>query len=481
MSNRLDTAPEEGAAVRPSPAERLRAVPRRTWWIVGAVAAVLAVVVAIVVATNTPAAPRPGARYPALAGATPGAAADLVTALAATIPEIGGFAPQGSRDVTTKDPDTGAACTLRPPTDDVAAVRALAAAQAAQRGAGVPACLDFAIVGSDLTRDPGLASAGLTWAPVARDGITFVQRGDSPNPRALTRSMLRDVFTCAPAASAYRPVLPPAGSATRAAFLTAVGLPDFERYSTEHPCVTESAHADDGRGITDPRVITPYSVAAYVAQTTGGAADVHGALVPGAVDGVAPVAANPAAPVALAVRPDSPHGSDLTVDQLRTLYDCKAAPATQGRYVLLLPAAGSPVRSAFLQAIGLVDGPGFAAAHPCVTAAPENDGRVLTDPRAIVPFTPASYLAQQAGTAPDRRGTAVLTGVGGAGPVALNPAFPLLHELWTVLPTAALTTAPTSAVFVGPDSAVCRATAAITRLGFAPAPDCGSTNLRTPG
>ncbi len=462
-----------------SPLERLRSIPRRTALI--AAAAVLGVgsAAAVIAVTNAPPDSSGSVRYAALTGAGSDTTVDLFAALSAEIPDVGSVDARQVGPVTTKDPQANRECTIARPAGDGDAVRALVAAQSSQRGQGAPACLDFARTSTDASAE--FAGAGLTWVPFARDAVTFAQRSDSPNPRSLTTAQLRNVFTCADAA--YVPLLPPAGSGLRAAFLAAIGLADVPGFVATHPCVTEVDRLveSDGQALTDPRHIAPYSVAQYLAQTGAAVPDLHGTAVPGLVDGIAPTAPNGTAAVGIAMRVDTPNSRSLSAEQLRAVYTCTAPPAAQQRYLPMLPEPGSTVRTAFLALIGVPDGADFTTTHPCVTQVPENRGTVLTDARGLVPYSVERYLAQVARTVEDTHGSAVLGSVGDTATSVLNPAFPLVHDEFVVVPTASLAVPPVATAFAGSGSALCTHGATITRFGFAATPECGSTTRRTAG
>lgn len=483
MANRT-AVPAPPEMPGPSALDRLRTVPRRT--IVIAVVAVLAVVAGVVVVVASNHSDHTPGHYAALAGVGSDDAAALMSALAAEAPDLGPVDPGRPGQVTTKDPNVDPACTLDRPLGDAAAVTALATAQSTARTSQSEPCVDFAWSGLDRSGDPALADAGLSWVPYARDAVTFAEPVDSPNPRSLTSAQLRSAFTCAD--PRFQPLLPAYGSSVRAQFLTGIGVTDAADFAAAHSCIREfpSGHGS-GALLRDPRQIAPVSVADYIGQTSGVERDVHGSTVLGVLDGRSATIANPASTIGIAVRTDSTDGRALTAAQLEKLYTCSAGAAIQDRYRPLLPGVGSRVRAQFLTAIGLADNPGFTTTHPCVTQndskgvpLPENTGTVLDQPSALVPYATAAYLAQVDGTAPDVHGTATVTPLGGGAARALDPAFPLVHDVYVVVPTAKLTTAPTSTAFVGPGSTVCSHAATITRYGYAVATDCGATTLHTP-
>jgi hypothetical protein len=110
----------------------------------------------------------------------------------------------------------------------------------------------------------------------------------------------------------------------------------------------------------------------------------------------------------------------------------------------------------------------------------EHDGRAITGPNDIAPYSVSQYISQSFGAQTDRRGSATLGAIDGKVPVTLNTSQPGARTVYNVVPTAKLGTQPTQDVFVGPSSKVCQATPTIQRFGFAVASDCGSTTNRTP-
>ncbi|GAC1441168.1 MAG: substrate-binding domain-containing protein [Mycobacteriales bacterium] len=170
---------------------------------------------------------------------------------------------------------------------------------------------------------------------------------------------------------------------------------------------------------------------------------------------------------------------NLTKAQLTAIYTCD--PSTAG-IKPLLPQANSGTRAFWLKSLGLTETTKGACVQDTVNnvSITENDGRVLTDPAQIIPFSVAQYIAQSFGAASDIRGQATLGAVDGITPVALNTAFSIKRDVYNIVPTANLGTSPTSDVFVGPQSKVCSNTAVIQQYGFGINPNCGSTTNQTP-
>ena len=169
---------------------------------------------------------------------------------------------------------------------------------------------------------------------------------------------------------------------------------------------------------------------------------------------------------------------NLTQAQLVAIYQCQVPEIKP-----LLPQAGSGTRAFWLAQLGLTEttkGSCVADTVGSNVSVQEHDGRVLTAPDQIVPFSVAQYIAQSFGAITDVRGSAQLGAVDGITPVALNTAFGIKRDVYNVVPTANIGTAPTSDVFVGPQSKVCTNTAVIQKYGFGTNANCGSTTNQTP-
>jgi ABC-type phosphate transport system substrate-binding protein len=188
-------------------------------------------------------------------------------------------------------------------------------------------------------------------------------------------------------------------------------------------------------------------------------------------------------------------GSDITIPRnldlatLQAIYTCNpTVVGTAPNYAItaLLPQAGSGTRSFWEGKMGILDSDVTAGKYGCITdkvggqPVEEQDGRVLND-TSIVPFSIASYDAEEAQTIQDARGNAVLGAIGGVAAQQINSAFPVTREVYNVIPTANQNVAPWSTTFVGSTSLVCADLSTITRYGFSAASDCGSTtNVTAP-
>jgi ABC-type phosphate transport system substrate-binding protein len=191
--------------------------------------------------------------------------------------------------------------------------------------------------------------------------------------------------------------------------------------------------------------------------------------------------------VSYAVTDTSEVPRSLTLAQLQQIYQCNPTyVGTAPNYTItpLLPQPGSGTRSFWETEMGITDTAVVAGTYPCISdmsggnLIQQEDGRVLTD-TSLMPFSIASYDAQEAQTIPDIRGNAILGVINGISSQAINGNFPVTREVYNVIPTTAENTAPYSTVFTGSTSLICQSTATIEQYGFSPAPDCGSTTTTT--
>lgn len=180
---------------------------------------------------------------------------------------------------------------------------------------------------------------------------------------------------------------------------------------------------------------------------------------------------------------------NLDLATLQSIYTCNPTVVGTGpnySITAMLPQAGSGTRSFWEGKMGITDADVVAGKYPCITdkhngqPIEEQDGRVLTD-SAIIPFSIASYDAEESQTIQDVRGAAVLGAIGGVAAQQINSTFPVTREVYNVIPTTDTATAPWSTTFVGSGSLVCADAATIQKFGFTVASDCGSTtNVTAP-
>jgi ABC-type phosphate transport system substrate-binding protein len=195
----------------------------------------------------------------------------------------------GTATIQTK---SAAACTINRPAGSGAGVTALVASLDAGNG-----CLDFARSSSN--NSSSYAGKNLTYIPFGVDAVTYAVRADSAIGRKLTKAQLTTIYNCGAGAN-YKPMLPQFGSGTRSFFLKSLGFTDAADFTsqTNHTCIgqTDSTgnplQENTGTLITDPKQVVPYSIAQYLSQTTAVTPDVHGKIVLGQLDGVAPTVLN---------------------------------------------------------------------------------------------------------------------------------------------------------------------------------------------
>lgn len=195
----------------------------------------------------------------------------------------------GTATIQTKD---NAACIINRPAGSGAGVTALVASLDAANG-----CLDFARSSSNNASSfPG---KNLTYIPFAVDAVTYGVRSDSSISRTLTKANLTTIYNCGAGAN-YKPLLPQFGSGTRSFFLKSLGFTDAADFTSQanHTCIGQvdatnnPLQENNGTLLTDPKQVVPYSIAQYLSQTTAVVPDVHGKVVLGQLDGVAPTVLN---------------------------------------------------------------------------------------------------------------------------------------------------------------------------------------------
>lgn len=168
---------------------------------------------------------------------------------------------------------------------------------------------------------------------------------------------------------------------------------------------------------------------------------------------------------------------NLTTAQLTSIYKCEVQGINP-----LLPQANSGTRKSWLSQLGLTETTKGACVKDTNNGASvqEHDGRAITGPNDIAPFSVSQYIAQSFGAQTDRRGRSTLGVIDGKPPVVLNTDASGTRQVYNVVPTANLGTDPIKSVFVGPSSKVCQAKTTIQNFGFGVNADCGSTTNQTP-
>jgi hypothetical protein len=161
---------------------------------------------------------------------------------------------------------------------------------------------------------------------------------------------------------------------------------------------------------------------------------------------------------------------------------------------LYAPQSGSGTLKFWAAQLGFSATSPPAWVHQTVQAGPavgepveEHDGSVYaSDPNGYGPFSIAQWVAQSNGH-DERRHTAILHSINGVAPTvagpALNPAFPILREVYNVVSFAAVTGGDPnlSSLLNGTGSRLCTSTFTIKSFGFGTLPNsalpdtCGST------
>ena len=189
-----------------------------------------------------------------------------------------------------------------------------------------------------------------------------------------------------------------------------------------------------------------------------------------------------------AVRSDGDVPRELTKAELIAIFKCEV-PSIQPALVQ----TGSGTRDSWLDYVGIPRN--FdPAAYPCLVPEKdggtfpgnlpqEHDGRNLKKNQ-VMPYSAAVYQAQIYGTAPDRRGKAVIGVIDGIVPTIINNDFGGVRQMFNIIPTSKVTDTNSLEykVFVGKDSLICKAKPLINLQGFGDlkvAADCGSTASRS--
>jgi ABC-type phosphate transport system substrate-binding protein len=181
-----------------------------------------------------------------------------------------------------------------------------------------------------------------------------------------------------------------------------------------------------------------------------------------------------------AVAKDSDIPRDLSLDDVKAIYRCEV-PGIQP----YIPQSGSGTRQYWLQQMAITESQ-VANTYTCIkdvkggNIVQEHDGRVLTAKNEIAPYSIANFVAQGAGVQADLRGIADLANMDGKTALAAGADVTLKRDVYNMVPTTKLGTAPWSTVFVGSGSLVCQNASTITKYGYAPAANCGSTTNQTP-
>ncbi|WP_405013396.1 hypothetical protein [Kitasatospora sp. NBC_01539] len=146
------------------------------------------------------------------------------------------------------------------------------------------------------------ATPGLTYVPFAVDGVTYAVSAGSSLPLDLSTADLHAIYSCDPGyvgtgpTYLVHPMLPQAGSGTRSFWESTVGITEADVVAGKYPCVTDTKggkkiEEHDGR-VLDPNSLVPFSIAQYIAQSSGTIADLRGTAQLGNINGVPSVLLN---------------------------------------------------------------------------------------------------------------------------------------------------------------------------------------------
>ena len=355
----------------------------------------------------------------------------------------------------------------------------------------VSGCLQFA---RSSANDSGSRNGQhLTYIPFAVDAVAYAVRNDSAVSRRLSKDTLKKIYNCelTPAQAAnFKPLLPQSGSGTRRFFLTLLGLEDVPNYTTLHPCVSDKDANNNpllensGKLLSDPKHLVPYSDAVWISQTarTPGVDPDDGKTYLGNIDGTNSLTPN--VQLTYAVRNDSSVSRNLSLATLKSIYGCTLTPAQQANFKPLLPQPGSAARTAWFTLLGIPDAPCSYVKDVDANNNPllENSGKLLFDPKHLVPYSVPVWISQTArtpGVAPDD-GKTYLGNIDAVPSVQLNGSSVGTRDVYNVLPNRLVAEDMESqTVFVGGTSEVCMNTTTIKKFGFAPHPACGDTSIKT--
>lgn len=181
----------------------------------------------------------------------------------------------------------------------------------------------------------------------------------------------------------------------------------------------------------------------------------------------------------------------FTLVDIQNIYKCLNADVKP-----ILPQGGSGSRSFWLGIMGITEAQITAGTYPCLLNAgtngtngapgtgpaawPQENNGVALKTNEMMPFSTGLWNVQAAGNNTDNRGALnVLGQIGGALPVQTDVTFPVVRDLFNIIPTANIGTTPWSTVFAGAGSSVCTNTAVIKANGFATISNCGDTSSQS--
>ena len=231
--------------------------------------------------------PTPAGTFKPIVGVGSDTTQDVGNGLGTVVAAIGSYDAQGS--ATIKVSATGP--TFNRPNGSTSGVQALSASANAGGNRTFPAAGGVSIAGEvDFARSssgPSSSFVGtdLTFIPFARDAVTYAVNAASDFPRDIALGnatqdtitpapvTLRNIYRCAVttytdsdfAPVTIRPLIPQAGSGTRAFWLSALGLNEAQVAG----CATDlggTVQEHDGALVRGAGDIVPFSVAQYLSQ-----------------------------------------------------------------------------------------------------------------------------------------------------------------------------------------------------------------------
>jgi ABC-type phosphate transport system substrate-binding protein len=207
---------------------------------------------------------------------------------------LGSYDATGTATISTK---AAAACQNMPRPNGSGAGRT-ALVNSLQAGDG---CVQYARSSSlDTSATP--PGTQLTYVPFAVDAVSYAVSTPSNVPGQLTLNDVKAIYHCDPnyvgtgPNYSIHPLLPQSGSGTRKFWESTVGILDTDVVNNVYPCISDKHNGvaieeHDGR-VLDANSLVPFSIAQYVAQSSGTIADLRGSAKLGVVDGLTPVTLN---------------------------------------------------------------------------------------------------------------------------------------------------------------------------------------------
>jgi hypothetical protein len=240
---------------------------------------------------------------------------DVVEALSSAVTDGGNpiisnykATPVGRTITTRTTPPAGSDCTFTVPRSSGEGRNALSAAMRGASFAGgggtatpdasanMTGCVDVARSSAfgNPTTSPGVGT--MTFVPFATDALTYATRSSTTRPKALNFNTLKAIYTAngtpgSTACLSSAPLLPASGSGTRSFWATFLGITDstIGTAGSWGTCVQDTKggtpiQEHDGRVLTAANELVPFSVAQYIAQSTGVITDIRGTASLGGID-----------------------------------------------------------------------------------------------------------------------------------------------------------------------------------------------------